>query len=353
MGNSRQEMSFEYRPFFLKKRASVVLQSLILLVFSFCLPPPSSYAQVQSLTVGYSALTGAQAILHVIRDGSIFKKYGFEVNPVLIAGGSRAAMALIAGDFKILFTAAAPIVNPAARGADIVIIAGLANKLDYSFFASSEIKDPKDLKGKTIAISQPGTQGDFFARYLLVRWGLVPDKDAAMLQIGTQPDRFRALQTGRVQATMLQVPNTLMARRLGFTELAKAEDIDLEYQGTVVASTSSFLKSQPDVAKRFAKALVEGIHYYKTNRQRSIESIQKLLKLADPDLAEESYRFYSKLVSLLPYPTLKGLQTILEERSQGDPLVAKLKPESLVDVEALREIEKEGFVSRLYGQKVP
>lgn len=332
----------------LKGRNVIDIFRTLALLLIFLSSPSLSFTQIQPLTVGYASLTGPPAILHVIKEANIFRKYGLDVRPVLIAGGSRAVMALIAGDFKVLFTSAAAIVNPVARGADIVIIAGIANKLDYSFFASPEMKVPMDLKGQTIAISQPGTSGDFFARYLLVRWGLTPDRDVAMLPIGTQPDRFRALQTGRVKATMLQVPNTAIARKMGFAELARADEVDLEYQGSVVTSTRFFLSAHADVTRRFMKALVEGIHYYKGNRQPALTSISKFLRLPDAELAAEVYNLYSKLVSPLPYPTLKGIQTILEEGGKKDAAVAQLKTESLIDARILDEIANEGFVSRLY-----
>lgn len=331
-----------------KGRSVIDIFRTLALLLIFLSSPSLSFTQIQPLTVGYASLTGPPAILHVTKEANIFRKYGLDVRPVLIAGGSRAVMALIAGDFKVLFTSAAAIVNPVARGADIVIIAGIANKLDYSFFASPEIKVPMDLKGQTIAISQPGTSGDFFARYLLARWGLTPDRDVARLQIGTQPDRFRALQTGGVKATMLQVPSTVIARKMGFTELARADEVDLEYQGSVVTSTRFFLSNHADVARRFMKALVEGIHYYKENRQPALTSISKFLKLQDAELAAEVYNFYSKLVSPVPYPTLKGVQTILEEEGKKYAAVARLKVESLIDARMLDEIANEGFVSRLY-----
>lgn len=327
---------------------SMLIAFLIFLLLSLSAP----FSQAQQLTVGYSSLGGEFAILPVIKEAGIFKKYGLEVTSVLITGGSRAAMALIAGDIKIVFMGAAAVVYPVARGADIVIIAGLTNLLDYSFFAAPDIKVPMDLKGKAIAISQPGTQGDFFARYLLTRWGMNPDREVVMLQVGNQADRFRALQTGRVKATMLQVPNTLIARKLGFTELARGEELNLKYQGTGVASTRSFIGTQTDLAKLFLKALVEGIHYYKKNGAEATKTIRKFLKLESDELAEESYNFYSRVIPPIPYPTREGIQTILDERGRKDPAVAKLQAESLLDIKILQEIENEGFVNKLYGEKV-
>jgi NitT/TauT family transport system substrate-binding protein len=332
-------------------RPWLVFRILVISVLLLSLPS-LLFAQIQPLTVGYSAVTGTQAILHVVREAGIFKKHGLEVRPVLISGSPKAAMALIAGDVKMVFTAAAGTVAPIARGADIVIVAGIVNMLDFSFFVLPGIKSPMDLKGQTIAITSFGDTSDFLSRYLLARWGLSPDRDVTLLQIGPQPERFAALQTGRVKGTLLQVPNTVIARKMGFTELVRPEDFNLDYQGTVVASTRSYLRTHPEIAKLFMKALVEGIYYYKKNRLGSVNSISKFLRLKDTQLAEEAYHFYSKVVSPIPYPTLKGIETILEERGKRDPVVAKLKAESLMETGILHEIEREGFVDKMYGEKV-
>jgi NitT/TauT family transport system substrate-binding protein len=226
----------------------------------------------------------------------------------------------------------------------------LVNKVDYGFFSSPDIKVPTDLKGGTIAITTFGDTSDFLTRYFLRRWGLNPDKDVTLLQTGPQPERFAALRFGRVKGTILQVPNTLIARRMGFTELLKSEDLNLDYQGTVVTTTRSFLRMHSSVAKLFMKALVEGIYFYKKNRSRALNTISKFLKTEDVELTEESYRFYSSAVSPLPYPTLAGIQTILDDRKRTDTAIAKLQPSSLVDIGILQEIEREGFANQLYGK---
>lgn len=321
---------------------------LALFLFLFWLPCILS-AQTQRLIVGHSAITPSQAILYFIKDAGVANKYHLDVVPTFISG-SRAVMALVAGDISFLLTGATSVVAPAARGADIVVVAGLVNKVDYGFFSSRDIKVPTDLKGGAIAITTFGDTSDFLTRYFLRRWGLNPEKDVVLLQTGPQPERFAALRSGRVKATILQVPNTLIARRMGFTELLKPEDLNLDYQGTVVVSTRSFLRMYPGAAKLFMEALIEGIYFYKDNRAAALKTIRKFLKLEDIELMEESHRFYANAAPPLPYPTLAGIQTILDDRKRTDTAVAKLKASSLVDIGILQEIEKEGFINQLYGR---
>lgn len=324
---------------------------LVLSVSTFLFLPSPSFSQIQPLVVGHSAISGPQAYLYVIKDSSIFRKYGLEVTLVAIPGGARSVQTLIAGDIQFLSTGAASIFNAAARGVDAVIVAGLVNRFDFTFVASAEIKDVRQLRGYPIAIQQFGDATDFYVQYLLRKWDLNPNKDVTLLQIGAQPARFSALQSGRVKATIIQVPNTLIARKMGFTELVNPDDLKLAWQGAVLTSTRRFLENHLDVTKRFMKALVEGIHYYKTNRQAAVKSVGRFLKLEDIKLAEEVYDFYSNELSPIPYPTEEGLQTMLRELGKKDPHLGKLKVESLVDMRVLQGLETEGFGERLYGKK--
>src|SRR3989442_922750 len=81
------------------------------------------------------------------------------------------------------------------------------------------IQRPDQLKGKAVAVSRVGSSSDFATRYALDKYGLVPTKDVSILEIGTQPDRFAALESGRIQGVMLEVPLTLQAKKMGFRVL--------------------------------------------------------------------------------------------------------------------------------------
>ena len=333
----------------IRQRGRILLSQCVAFLLFLSWFPCILSAQVQRLVVGHSAITPSQAILYVIKEAGIAAKYHLDLVPTFISG-SRAAMALVAGDISFLVTGAPTIVAAAARGGDIVIVAGLVNKVDYGFFASPDTRVPADLKGSTIAITTFGDTSDFLTRFFLTRWGLNPEKDVVLLQSGAQPERFAALRSGRAKGTIIQVPNTLIARRAGFTELLKPEDLNLDYQGTIVSSTRSFLKTHAPVAKLFMQSLIEGISFFKKNRAASLKTISKFLKLQDTELTEESYRFYSNAVSPLPYPTLGGIQTILDDKKRTDTAIAKLKSSSLTETGILQEIEREGFANQFYGK---
>jgi LysM repeat protein len=233
------------------------------------------------------------------------------------------------------------------------MIAGLLNTLDYKLIVSRDITRPDQLKGKTMAVSRAGGSSDFATRYALDKYGLVPGKDVTLVQIGSQPARFAALETGKIQGVMISIPLTANAANSGFNTLADLQMLGLEYQHTSLALNQDFLKKQPDIGRSVLKAFVEGIHYMKTRRRESLSILAKYLKTDDQDALEEAYEaIILALIPQKPYPTIKGIQTILREFGAKDERARAARPEQFVDMTYMRELDSSGFIDRLYKSPV-
>ena len=164
-----------------------------------------------------------------------------------------------------------------------MMIGGLLNTIRLILFFP-RFPRPEQLKGKAVAVSRFGSGSDFATRYALERYGLVPEKDVAILEIGSQPARFAALEKRKVQGVMVQVPFTRMAKKMGFNTLADLQMLGLEYQHTALATTRTLIKSRPDLVRNVIKAYVEGIHYYKTHRGEALAAQRKYLRPTTPRL---------------------------------------------------------------------
>jgi NitT/TauT family transport system substrate-binding protein len=329
---------------------------LLFLMLGLLLPVVVSPAEkqpsgqsLQKVTVAYSSISGNMAPLWVAHERGFFRKYGLDTQVVLIEGGSRAAQTLVSGDVAFAQMAGAGVIQAALRGADAVMIAGVVNTLTFQFIVEKGITQPDQLKGKSVAVTRYGSSTDFAVRFALDKYGLKPDKEVAILQLGTMPALFAALEGGKIQGAMLSSPFTLKARKAGFHLLADLQMLGLEYQHTGIATTRALIKSQPDLVRNFMKGYVEGIHYYKNNRRDSIAILQKYLKVDDMDALTEIYEDIGlTLVPEKPYPTLKGIQTILQELASKDPVAATAKAEQFVDLRFLAELDRSGFIDRLY-----
>lgn len=329
----------------------MTIRQLALLVALLAAATVAPAQTLEKMGVIHSSVSGSQAVLFVTRDAGIFVKHGLEVDIRFIAGGPTAVQALLGGDVQMAVMGGPAAVAARLQGADTVIIGGLINTMDHVVIAQPHIKRPHDLKGKKIAVSRFGSSDDFAARFAVRKWGLTPDKDVTFLQIGEQAARLTALRTGRVEATQIQPPLTVVARKAGMVELAALADLGVEYLGTSVVTTRALTTSREDFVRRFMRALVEGIHFYKTNKAASLASIGKFMRLEDPDALEETYQTYAgRLTPRAPYPIANGVKTILDDLGAKDAKAKDANPADFIDAHFVRELEDSGFIKTLYGR---
>jgi len=307
---------------------------------------------VDRFPLAHSALSASQAILYVTKEAGIFRKYDLDPQIIYIVGGPTNTAALISGSVDFNIFAGPSSVAANLGGADTAILMSFVNTLEHSVFAQALIKRPEDLKGKRIGIARPGSSDHYGATVALRKWGLEPDKDVALVSIGGPPDRYLALQAGRVDAILLQPPLTIRAQKAGFNRLAALVDLGLDYVGTSFGTTRTVISKKEELVRRVVKAFVEGIHFYKSNKPASLKTVARLMRTDDAEALEEAYNAYAvKFMARVPYPTLKGVEAILEDLAKTNPKAKGADPKRFIEARFLKELEDGGFVSQLYGGK--
>ena len=311
-----------------------------------------SAAALEKLTIGWSAIAGSQAPFWITKEAGLFEKNGLDVTMIYVDGGSKATQALMSGDVPIAQVGGNAPVVARLRGADATLIAGLLNVLAYSMIVSPEIKKPEDLRGKKLSVSRFGSNSDYATRKILLKWGLKPDVDVAVLQIpGGQPARMAAIQSKVVHGMVAQPPVTSLARKFNLNIIAEPEDFGGAYPTTPVASRISYIRDKRDTVRKFTRALLEGIHLYKTNKDYSKKVIAKYVKTNDNDALEDSYQYFSRLVPQKPYPSIDAVKEALAELGEKDPKVRSAKPEDFVDMSVIKEFDDSGFIDGLYRKR--
>jgi NitT/TauT family transport system substrate-binding protein len=326
---------------------------LLSLVLNLVLPAGSSLAAEsqapKKVFIAYSGISPSAAPAWIAHEQGFFRKYGLDAQLLFVEGGSRAVQTLISGDVVAAQVAGSSVLQSNLQGSGVVMIAGFMNTMDYKFIVSRDITRPDQLKGKTVAVSRIGSSSDFATRYALEKYGLVPDKDVAIMQIGSQPARFAALESGKIHGVMIAIPLTAKATKMGFNTLADLQMLGLEYQHTGLAVSQNLIKTQPQMVRNILMAFVEAIHFFKTNRKESMAILAKYLKTDDVEALEESYEMVGQtLIPAKPYPTLKGIQIMLREMGIKDPAARAARPEQFVDLSFMNELDSSGFIDRLY-----
>jgi len=325
------------------------LAVLIIMVLSFVFTYSTASAQLTKLNVGYVGINSDNVIAWVAKEAGIFAKNGLDVQLIYFAGGTTSVMALVSGESPIIQTGAPAIVNAVLGGSDPVMIAGGVVTLDYWLLSRPEIKTPEQLKGGAVAISRFGSSSDFIVRYALQKIGLTPVKDVAILQIGALPDRLAAMESKRVQATVLAPPAMYVAQKRGFNILADVAALGLAYQATGVATTRKFIREHPEVVRKYIKAHVDAVHRFKTDRETGTRILAKYLGLKDKEILDRTYEgaIAENKLPAKQYPTLAGIRTILE----ADPKAKSSKPEEFADMRFIKELDEIGYIDSLYKGK--
>lgn len=336
--------------FYRSYRAIFALLAVVVLFPSSALAADAGTPQsLKKVVIAYSGISPSQAPAWMAYESGIFRKYGLDAQLIFIESGSRTVQTLISGDVVAAQVAGTSVIESNLRGSGVVMIAGFLNTMDYKLIVSRDITRPDQLKGKTVAVSRIGSSSDFATRYALEKYGLVPDKDVAILQIGSQPARFSALEAGKIHGVMIAIPLTAKATKMGLNTLADLQMLGLEYQHTGLAVSQNLIKTQPELVRNVLKGFVEGIQYMKTHRKEALAIMAKYLKTDDPDALQEAYESIGQaLVPEKPYPTIKGIQIMLREMGAKDANARAARPEQFVDVSFIKELDSSGFIDRLY-----
>jgi NitT/TauT family transport system substrate-binding protein len=177
----------------------------------------------------------------------------------------------------------------------------------------------------------------------LKAWKMDP-REVTMLQTGGTSARMAALISGRVDATVQSYPEIFSARKLGMNVLADIGDFGF-YTNTSNIVIRSYLQQSRSMVKNIIKAQIEAIHTIKTNKEGTLKVLKKYLQVSDPEAVAGTYDFFSSRMPRVPRTEVEGVKNILAEIG-----ASQREPADFFDMSLVDEIEKEGFVQKLYGR---
>ncbi|HVO95929.1 MAG TPA: ABC transporter substrate-binding protein [Terriglobales bacterium] len=288
--------------------------------------------------------------VYIMKELDLPRKYGLDVDVLFVPVSSRAIQAALAGEIQFITSGGVANINANVTGADFTGLTATLNTFVFKVIGGPEIKKPEMLKGKKVGISRLGGASDFSIRYSLTHWGLVPDKDVALIQVGGEPEEVLALQNKAVDAVILSEPFATVARRAGAALIADLSQLGVPYTMHGFGVRKSYIQANRDVTVRFMKAYLEGIYVFKTNKDVALKVLKKYTRLDDLDLVQTSYDEMSqRLIRRVPYPDREGIQTIIDQLAKTRPQMKNLNPNDFIDPSILKEIEDSGFIKKLYG----
>jgi ABC-type nitrate/sulfonate/bicarbonate transport system substrate-binding protein len=332
--------SYESSEMSTKPRLQVVLVAIATGFFFVAMAPPAG-AQMKTRFNWTSPASNLSAGWVAYEEG-FFKKNGLEVEMLHIPSTSRAIQTMLAGEVAFSYTDGRNAMQADLKGADVVMLLGVANHFVFSFLARPEIKKISDLKGKRIGITRIGSSSHTVTLWIMSRAGLKPD-EYQLVPLVEVPNVLTAMLAGQVDAGALSPPTNFRARQAGLSELLDLAKEGPDFVSVAIGSTRSYVRANEEITRRFVRAYSEAVGFLKANKAATIRAIQKYARIQDAEILEATYAEARSHIETVPYLSRKGLATIIGELVATEPKAKQAKPEDFVDQRFVAQLEKEGF----------
>ena len=143
-------------------------------------------------------------------------------------------------------------------------------------------------------------------------------REVTWLAIGTPPERLQALLAGVVDAIEASYPIDAQAERKGFRVLLDARK-EVVYPSMSIVTRRKSIVEDRDTVMRMVRAHVEGIAYFKQNKEFSLRVLSNAVEINDREMLENSYETYKQDFISVPYPITKGLEATYDFVAQSRP----------------------------------
>jgi NitT/TauT family transport system substrate-binding protein len=316
---------------------------------------PTAYAfaadaqPLRKVRMAFTSLSSVMCPPWIARELGIFHKYGLDVEVIATPTGVEGMNALIAGELQFLQISGGTTASAALGGADVMVVGTTLDALVQSLMARPEIEKAEQLKGKSVGITRFGTSIDVGARMALKHFGLVPEKDVAIVQVGGMESMVTALQTNRIQAGILSYPAITQALKLGHRTLLDVASLGIPYAFTGMTTRGRLIKEDPDLVRRYMMAQTEAIARAKRDKNMALKVMGKYLRTTDPNALAESYDIdVQKYMLRVPLTTAEAMKSLLDDLAGRIPKAKDADPRKFFDDSFVRQMQSSGFIDTLY-----
>lgn len=331
-------MNFQWRMWLLTA-------SLLVSLFDFV----GDASAQEKIRLSHSALETSNAVWFIAQDLGYYKKHGLDSELLFIPSTTTSLTSLLAGDMHVANVSGGAVASAVLAGAQIAMVACYLNSLPYEMVVNESIKSAEDLKGKSIGISRLGSASDVAARALLRGLNLEPDKQVPIMQVGGSSERAAAFRAGRI-AGFPSPPGVIhLTKGMPHRILIGTADFKqrFEFPYICAATTKAYLQKNRETVKKVIMAHIEAVHFVKTRKDESKKIMAKYARTNNEDYLEAAYTASAKLYDVVPLVTRPGVDVQIKEATSRKP-GAQLRFEDMVDESIVRELDKSGFIDKVY-----
>ena len=321
---------------------SIVLLSALLLL-------ASAARGQEKIRISYSSSDATNAVYFIAYERGMYKKYGVETDLVFIQSTPISVTSIIAGDVKVGNAAGNAVASAVIGGVNLVTVACYINTLPYELVVQESVKSAEDLRGKSIGISRIGSASDTAAHVLIRGLGLTPVKDVPIIQVGGPGERAAAFRGGRIVGFPSPPGIVKLAQGMPHKVLISTADLPKRFDFPYICAntTRSFLSAQRETVRRVVMALIEATHFFKTRKEETKKIVAKYSRQDNEGYLEDSWQAMAKLYERVPLVTRPGMEQQIQEAMRKPGPAPKF--EDIVDESIVRELDKSGFIGKVYN----
>src|SRR5581483_2744898 len=199
-----------------------------------------------SVKIVYATASGEDTFVNLAVSKGYFQNHGLKADAQFVESNASIA-ALTAGEAQLDMADGVSAIQAITSGTPLKILGYFDKTSPYMIAALGDIKQPSDLKGKTVAVGKIGDTSDISLRIGLKQIGIDPAKDMTILQVGNSPARWAALSSKQIQAAILdEEAYRKMAEAQGMNVLVSMQRQKLPYVASALVVTDAFSKANPN-----------------------------------------------------------------------------------------------------------
>ena len=313
-----------------------------LLVFSLWFPavvqPQTSLKKVR---LALPTKSVSFLAFYVAHQKGFYRDEGIDLEPILMQP-ALASTAVITGDIDYN-GAVTGVIGAAVRDRPMkAVLFTVARPLQY-LMSKKDIKDPRELKGKKIAGSSPGGTVTFLTVLVLKRLGLDPERDVFLNPMGgTGASRLASLESGVVDAVILESPDNILAQQRGFHELIFFGD-QIEFPQNGFGTSEKKIRGNPDEIFRMVRATLRGLMFIwdKKNNEQVLDVIMREIKPITRPMAVESLREVMRVITKDGSVKPDSIQVLIDLVRESTKVTRPVPVSQVTDFSFLERAQKE------------
>jgi NitT/TauT family transport system substrate-binding protein len=297
------------------------------------------------VTVAVSSLAPTQLPSHLARQQGFFQQNGLDADVVQILGGASTD-ALLAGQIQLMQGGKVP--DADLGGADLVYIGAPTSTQWYWLISQKTFNSAAELKGKKVGVTGIGTASYSAAVQAVASANLTPSRDVTFIMLQSQAQILPAVESGAVDAGVVDMPAIFQARKDGMKELVDIAALGQPFPQSWPAVSKKYAAAHHDIVVAYLKSLAQALAFEIRQPEQTQKILMDFTKTADPEITRQTYEETAKYIQKDLQPSVQALKNYLDTLAQTNPAAKDKDPAQYMDDSYVKEIKASGFIDSLY-----